>query len=118
MGINRVPFVVTVKKVRFHKRGMRLGTFDEHYKRRNSIKGHVLVDFMAKFTPPPQGFIGICQVTVKQWKVFVDGASNARGSRVGIVLVSLEGVKLEKSLRLGFQASNNKTKYEALIARM
>lgn len=31
-------------------------------------------------------------------------------------MVSLEGVKLEKSLRLGFQASNNKAEYEALIA--
>lgn len=31
------------------------------------------------------------------------------------MLVSLEGVKLERSLKLGFQALNNKVKYEALI---
>jgi len=41
------------------KWGMRLGTFNEHYKPRNSIKGQVLADFVAKFTPPPQGFIGM-----------------------------------------------------------
>ena len=44
--------------------------------------------------------------------------SNARGLGVGIVLVSLEGIKLEKSLRLGFRASKNEAKYEALIARL
>ena len=44
--------------------------------------------------------------------------SNARGLGVGIVLVSLEGIKLEKSLRLGFRASKNEAEYEALIARL
>ena len=46
----------------------------------------------------------------------MDGMSNARGSGVGIVLISLKGVKLEKSLRLGFWASNNEAEYEAFIA--
>lgn len=32
------------------------------------------------------------------------------------MLVSPVGVKLEKSLRLGFRALNNKAKYEALLA--
>ena len=44
--------------------------------------------------------------------------SNARGLGVGIVLVSPEGIKLEKSLRLGFRASKNEAEYEALIARL
>ena len=48
--------------------------------------------------------------------MFMDGMSNARGSGVGIVLISLKGVKLEKSLRLGFWASNNEAEYEAFIA--
>lgn len=41
-----------------------------------------------------------------------------RGSGVGIIMISLEGIKLEKSLRLGFCASNNEAEYEALIARL
>lgn len=57
---------------------------------------------MVEFILSSQGSIGLCQVTVRQWKVFVDGASNAKGLGVGIVLVSPEGVKLEKSLRLAF----------------
>lgn len=87
---------------RIAKWGPRLGTLDVCYKPRNSIKGQVLAGFVAEFTPPPRGSVGICQVAVGQWKVFVDGASNVEGSRVGRVLVSPEGVKLEKSLRLGF----------------
>ena len=49
------------------------------------------------------------------WKVYVDGAANQRGSRVGLVLVSLEKTIIKKSLRLGFSTTNNETKYEALL---
>ena len=35
---------------------------------------------------------------------------------VGMMLISLEGHKIHYSLHFGFQASNNKAKYEALIA--
>ena len=45
----------------------------------------------------------------------MDGVSNARGSGVGIVMISPEGLWLEKSLRLGFRALNNEAKYKALI---
>ena len=41
------------------------------------------------------------------WKVYVDGAANQRGSGVRLVLVSLEKTIIEKSLRLGFSATNN-----------
>lgn len=34
------------------------------------------------------------------------------------MLISLEGIRLEKLLRLGFQASNNEAEYEALLARL
>ena len=45
----------------------------------------------------------------------MDGASNARGSRVEIVLISPKGFKLERSLRLGFRDSNIEVEYKALI---
>ena len=45
----------------------------------------------------------------------MDGAANQRGSRVGLVLVSPENITIEKSLRLGFSATNNEAKYEALL---
>ena len=49
------------------------------------------------------------------WKVYVDGASNQRGSRVGLVLISPEKLTIEKLLRLGFLAMNNEVEYEALL---
>ena len=51
------------------------------------------------------------------WKVYIDGAANQRGSRVGLVLISLEKITIEKSLRLGFSATNNEAEYETLLVR-
>ena len=52
------------------------------------------------------------------WQLFVDGAANKKGPGIGIVMVSPNGITLEKSLRLGFVATNNEAKYEALPAGM
>ena len=52
------------------------------------------------------------------WKVYVDGAANQRGSRVRLILMSLEKTIIEKSLRLGFSAMNNEAEYEALLQGM
>ena len=46
----------------------------------------------------------------------MDGASNAMGARVGIVIITSEGIRVKHSFRLGFKASNNETEYEALLA--
>ena len=37
---------------------------------------------------------------------------------MGLVLVSPEKITIEKSLRLGFSATNNETEYEALLVRI
>ena len=41
-----------------------------------------------------------------------------RGSGVELVLVSPEKLTIEKSLRLGFLATNNEVEYEALLEGM
>ena len=76
----------------------------------------MLAEFVAKFPPTVDGARGICQILVRPRQVYVDRESNARRASIGIVLESPEGIKLERSLRLGFQASNNKVEYEALLA--
>lgn len=103
---------------RITKWGTRLGTYDIWYKLRNSIKGQLLVDFVAEFTPVPGAFAGICRVMVKQWRVYMDNVSNIKGSGVRVIMVSAEGLRLDKSLGLGFYASNNEVEYEALIAKL
>ena len=60
----------------------------------------------------------ISQHGMSPWEVYVDGASNQKGSRVGLVLISLEKVIVEKSLRLGFLTTNNEVEYEALMMEM
>ena len=52
------------------------------------------------------------------WEVYVDGASNQKGSGAGLVLMSPEKVVIEKSLRLDFSATNNEAEYEALLEGM
>lgn len=69
----------------------------------------MLVDFILEFTPFEGGLDWVYNVVAQPWKVFIDSISNARGAGIGIVIMSLEGVKLEHSLRLGFQASNNES---------
>ena len=57
----------------------------------------------------------VCHVEVYPWKVFVDVASSAMGTRTGIVIITPEGIRLEHSFRLDFKASNNEAEYEALL---
>ena len=70
------------------------------------MKGQVLTDFIAEFTPKNDGKI-ICNVESRLWKVFVDGVLNAMGAGASIVIITSEGIRLEHSFRLGFKASNN-----------
>ena len=52
------------------------------------------------------------------WKLYVDGAANQRGFGVGLVVVSLDKITIEKSLRLGFSTTNNEAEYETLLVGM
>ena len=87
---------------------------------RTSINGQVLADLVAEFAEPSVEIVarerGMDGKPVRAismpgspcWKVYVDGTTNQRGSRVGLVLESPEKTIMEKSLRLGFSATNNK----------
>ena len=97
---------------------------------RISIKGQVLADLVAEFTEPPleelkptknidKKLVGtISQHGFSPWEVYVDGASNQKGSGVGLVLISPKKVIVEKSLRLDFSATNNEGEYEAPMMGM
>lgn len=117
---------------RIAKWGTILGAFDIRYMPRTAIKGQVLADLVAEFAEPTlEGMEmsgspsadGKLVNTVSQhehnrWRAHIDGAVNQRGSGVGLVLVSPEGLTIEKSLRLGFSAANNEVEYEALLEGM
>ena len=50
--------------------------------------------------------------------MYVDGALNQKGFRVGLVLISFEKIIIEKYLKLDFLAMNNEAEYEALMMEM
>ena len=60
----------------------------------------------------------ISQYRHPTWEVYVDGASNHKGSEIGLVLISPEKVIIKKSLRLDFSATNNEAEYETLLIGM
>ena len=115
---------------RITKWGTILGAFDIKYMPHISIKGQILADLVAEFTEPeieellPVGnmdekLVGtISQYRLPTWEVYVDGASNQKGSGIGLVLMSPEKVVIEKSLRLNFSATNNEAEYETLLVGM
>ena len=95
-----------------------------------SIKGQILADLVAEFTEPEieelplvgnmdEKLVGtISQYRLPTWEVYIDGASNQKGSGVGLVLMSSEKVVIEKFLRLNFSATNNEAEYETLLVEM
>ena len=102
---------------RIAKWGTQLGSFDIRYRPRNAVKGQVLADFVAEFSPKNNTEM-VCHVENRSWRVFVDSASSAMGAGAGIVIITPEGIRLEHPFRLGFKASNTEAEYEALIARL
>ena len=115
---------------RIAKWGTILGAFDIKYMPRTSIKGQVLADLVAEFAECLEEMegenhnvgersIGVVSVQCPTpWELYVDGATNQGGLGMGLVLVSLEKITIEKSLRLNFSATKNKAEYKALLMGM
>ena len=88
-----------------------------------TIKGQILAGFVAEFTEgaPEKGetVIGVLvmsTIVIPLWEVYTDEASNRKGAGIRIVLITSKKLIMEKSLRLGFLATNNEAKYETLLA--
>ena len=115
---------------RIAKWGTILGAFDIKYMSRTFVKGQVLADLVVEFVEPSleeeagaQGMdeksVGVISLQGHTcWKIYVDGAANQRGFRMGLVMISPERITIEKSLKLGFSATNNEAEYEALLEEM
>ena len=115
---------------RVAKWGTIIGVFDIKYMPRTFIKAQVLADLVAEFIEPPieelestenmdEKLVGtISQYGLSAWEVYVDRASNQKGSGIRLVLISPKKVIIEKSLRLNFSATNNEAEYETLLMGM
>ena len=132
--LTQFPFKSILRSMDYTRRiakwGTILGAFDIKCMPRTSVKGQVLVDLVAKFAElleeievkwhgMDEKLVGLISTQdPSSWRVYMDGVANQRGSGVGLVLVSPEKITIEKSLRLGFSATNNEAKYEALLMGM
>ena len=101
---------------RLIKWAIKLSEFDIRYKPRKTVKWQILTDFIMEFTPPQSTEATQLAPDLPILKLSVNGAANAQGSSVGLILTSPDGIDIEYALRLSFQASNNEAEYEAVIA--
>ena len=103
---------------RLMKWAIELREFDIIYKPKTAIKGQVLANFVMEFTSVEPIENTRAPTDLPNWKLSVDGATNAQGSGASLILTSSEGIDIEYALRFGFQASNNEAEYEAVIASL
>ncbi|XP_052189925.1 uncharacterized protein LOC127799739 [Diospyros lotus] len=99
---------------RLTKWAIELNEYDISFEPRKAIKGQALADFIVECTHPP----ATEETRNNEWMLFVDGASNAKGSGAGVVLISPEQEILEYSIHFTFPNTNNVAEYEALLAGM
>ena len=90
---------------------MELSEYGIQYKPRLSKKGQVSADFLAKISQ-----LDTCPDENSWWTFCVDGASKQPGVGIGLQLTSPTREKIEHVVRLGFSASNNESKNEAMTA--
>nr|XP_033515062.1 uncharacterized protein LOC117279615 [Nicotiana tomentosiformis] len=98
---------------------VKVSEFDIEYKPRTAIKSQVLADFVVDVSP------GLMPLDAKEavlvpgtvsrfWTLFTDGASNVKGSGLGVVLITHLGETLRQAIRTVSQ-TNNEVEYDALV---
>ncbi|XP_074297360.1 uncharacterized protein LOC141628072 [Silene latifolia] len=126
--ITNYPLKIIMRKPelsgRMTKWSVHLSGYDLQFKPRTVIKSQALADFVCDFCPATheEAEEGMLAITGNQdgeiWTLYIDGASNARGAGVGLVLRSPKGDMIVQAIRCEFKATNNEAEYEALILGM
>ncbi|XP_017613957.1 uncharacterized protein LOC108459105 [Gossypium arboreum] len=107
--------------------------FDIIYVNQKAVKGSAIADFLASralenyeplnFDFPNEDlmYVAIVEEDTPEnhsWKLNFDGASNAVGNGVGVVLISPNGDHYLFTCKLDFNCTNNMIEYEACIMRI
>nr|GEU82349.1 reverse transcriptase domain-containing protein [Tanacetum cinerariifolium] len=103
---------------RLHKWSIELGEYAIHYRPRVSVKGQILADFIVERPEEdsPDTPIEAEGELPEPWILFTDESSCTDSSGAGLILTNPRGMEFTYALRFRFDATNNKAKYEALIA--
>ncbi|GJV06971.1 reverse transcriptase domain-containing protein [Tanacetum coccineum] len=94
-----------------------LGEYAIYYRRRVSVKGQILADFIVE-RPEEDSLDTLMEVEEElpePWILFTDGSSCTDGFGAGLILTNPEGMEFTYTLRFRFDATNNEAEYEALI---
>jgi ribonuclease HI len=104
---------------------VKIGALDVKYLPRTAIKEQILVDFVTEFTPASRhkelNATAFQQDSLESsgwWKIYVDGASNAKGLGTGVVIITPDKTVIVQSIQLDFKAPNNEAEYEAVLAEL
>ncbi|XP_074299868.1 uncharacterized protein LOC141631042 [Silene latifolia] len=126
--ITNYPLKIIMRKPelsgRMTKWSVNLSGYDLEFEPRTAIKSQALADFVSDFCPATRGEAEEGMLTImgsqdrEIWTLYIDGASNARGTGVGLVLRSPKGDMIVQAVRCEFKATNNEAEYEALILGM
>lgn len=97
-----------------------ISEFDIEYHPRGAIKGQAVADFIAEYTydpttEPRDQDDPAPERDAQGWVVNVDGSSTRTSVGGGVVMITLEKVKLEYAIRFGFKATNNEAEYESIV---
>ena len=107
-----------------------LSEFDIVYVNQKAVKGNAIADFLANtaledyeplnFDFPNEDLMYVATTEEDPqeghpWKLNFDGASNAVGKGIGVVLVSPNGDHYPFTSKLDFDCTNNMVEYEACI---
>ncbi|GJY66049.1 reverse transcriptase domain-containing protein [Tanacetum coccineum] len=119
-SLNRFLSKSAEKSLLFFKtlKKFELEEHDIHYRPRMSVKGQILTDFIIE--RPKDDTLDTPMDDREEisdpWVLFTDGSSCIDGSGAGLIFMNSEGMKFTYALRFRFNATNNETEYEALIA--
>eukprot|EP00257_Ricinus_communis_P019351 XP_015578317.1 uncharacterized protein LOC107261713 [Ricinus communis] len=94
--------------------------FNIEYATKKMVKGRAVVEFLAhnaieEDDPWDLKFHDVRAFEIQRWKMYSDGAVNARGAGLGVVLITLEGEMLLMVKKLDFRVTNNMSEYEACL---
>lgn len=75
-----------------------------------------MVDFVTEMTRP--NLVDDATNDLIEWKLYVDGLSTERRSRVKIIIITPDQITIHSMIGFSFKAFNNEVKYEALLGNL
>ncbi|GJZ85780.1 reverse transcriptase domain-containing protein [Tanacetum coccineum] len=107
-----------------HTYTVELAAYNITYEPRSAIKGQILANFINEVPVGSEAMVPQeTQYTIdhekdckEEWVLYTDGASSAKGSGIGLILINPTMTEYTYALRLNFESTNNQAEYEALLA--